>query len=186
MRSAGSGLPGVDERLDQRAHQPGLSSPDVAERAGHHDGDGEPDARLLAGLAAHEVPLEAEVLVDPACSFARERRGGGIPGTTTGCRAGSAEDPHDSPVPPSRASGAAAAVRATGADLAPGRRRTTALERVAIRFEPLEGHAPLGPGLGADAAHLALLRVHDAVRPPGIHTAATAERKVRDPELIDF
>jgi len=65
VRSAGAGLPGVGEGLDQRAHLPGLSGPDVAERGGHHDGGAEHDARLHTGLAAHEVPLEAEVVVDP-------------------------------------------------------------------------------------------------------------------------
>ena len=136
MPLAGSGLPGIGERLDQQAHQPGLSGPDVAERAGHHDGDGGPDARLRAGPPAHEVPLKAEVLVNPAADSLK---------------------------------GSAVAARA---DLAPGCRRAAVLEVVAVRLERTPGKLCAARSRSrADAAHLVLLRVHDAVRPPGIEGA---------------
>ena len=58
-------LSGVGEGLDQRAHVPGAAGADVAEGGGHHDGDAQSDACLHAGLSAHEVPFETEVVIDP-------------------------------------------------------------------------------------------------------------------------
>ena len=135
---------------------------------------------LHAGPAAHEVPLEAEVVVDPAVD---PLEGGAPPIAPEPGRAalrGRREDPpvvprqrdaHDPPVWAGRVPGAAVAARSARADLAPGGRRTAILQRRAPGLEALERHRPLGSGLGADATHLALLRVHDPVRPPGIEGA---------------
>ena len=147
----------------------------------------QPDACLHAGLSAHEVPLEAEVVIDPAVD---PLEGGAAPVAAAPRRAavrGRREDPpvvpgqrdaHDPPVRAGRAPGAAVAARPACADLAPGGGRTAVLERGAAGLEALEGHRPLGSGHGADATHLALLRVHDGVGPPGIEGARALRRRV--------